>query len=106
MRQQQLEKVRAACVKANPDRRNPFCAGCGAYQDQPIRLADVLLAILFCSANAITTEVVFGVMPRLIIYPESPVEDGRPECGEWSLRADSLDEQSDECVAFLADLLK
>ena len=62
--------------------------------DSPIRLADVLLAIMevdvekaFPTENYPATKIIAMIV------------------GRWNLRKDDLTEQSDECVAFLAQLL-
>ncbi len=102
-----LEKVRAACVEAVPEIREeyPRCMGCGygfdyckkipkvcpiKYSDRPITLADVLLAIKTAPARK-----AYGHLTALERTWFQTIT-------HWNLRKDSLDEQSPECLSFLA----
>ncbi len=109
----QLEVIRTAVIKANPEigREKWRCTSCNdqsffgsenlhsfqgcageiqkeLYVSRPIRLADVLLAI-----------------GRPALYDSSAYFLYKNGNEVWDLRRDDLTEQSDECVAFLADLL-
>lgn len=87
-RQEQLDLIRAACIEANVKiltRANKW-HGIGGEDD--IRLADVLLAINESKKRPYG----YDVLMEIVAY--------------WNLRKDDLSEQSVECVAFLAGLLK
>lgn len=95
-RTEQLELIRRKCVEANTDSgiMNKTYPG---IQKRPLRLADVLLAI--------------GQTRHLILLRLE--EDGlhiSTGTGRvsffYDLRQDDITLQSDECVAFLAELLK
>lgn len=99
---QQVEEIRAACIKANPEieQRNitKIRNGHGETIDvhvddgrffRPIRLADVLLAMDEKADGYISfTEWHFFIFHR------------------WNLRTDDLTQQSPECIAFIHSLLK
>lgn len=87
-RDQNIEAIRAACIKANPDSFERFNWG----KPSPIRLADVLLAMR--EGGKATEAQEFWL-----------IEDCNRE-NTWNLRKDDLTLQSDECVIFLANLLK
>lgn len=61
---------------------------------RPIRLADVLLAVIYVAPHKDESPMQRDVNERLIIQ------------GDWNLFKDDLRSQSDETVAFLAELLK
>lgn len=86
-REQQLELIRQKCIEANPERDwfTPI--------PQPIRLADVLLAIPKYLAIGNTGQ----FMDASDVLPDEPIY--------WNLRKDNLTEQGDECITFLAELL-
>jgi hypothetical protein len=99
-RQEQIDLIRAACIEANPSdttlREQNSWQGLQIKRShgRPIRLADVLLAM----DRYARTEVCVGKDGSFC------VGDG-PKMAWWKLRKDDLTEQSDECVAFLAQLL-
>lgn len=96
-----LEIIRAACIKANPEfeskntsmmLKGPF-TGLINYRDPTIRLAEVLLAIR--KANKGTAASTWGlnsIQQRIIDL--------------WNLRLDDLAQQSEETLAFIVELLK
>jgi hypothetical protein len=95
-----LARVRAACIKANPERdwRGR------QWIEEPVRLADVLLA-LKGNANIAIDELGYFMEAEDSTRDNnlySKVYQGR--C--WNLRQDDLTLQSDECVSFLASLLQ
>jgi len=105
-RDEQLQTIRTACIEANPEINEPctcpkggrwdgerICDKCGGweYVPRPIRLADVLLAI---ESYPDYDEAVHGLLFS------GPVDR------RWNLHADDLTQQSDDCIAFLADLFQ
>lgn len=94
-RQEHLEKIRKACVAANPEiiaARSCDCAFCDSTDDhlifgRQIGLADVLLAM----RGKATDSEQFWL-----------IEDRDNE--HWNLRTD-LEGQSDETLAFIASLV-
>lgn len=99
MREQNIEVIRKACIAANPEimelKFGEFVTSLGSGEDtRPIRLADVLLVIegRFSEAEIITKDPYYETFGDII--------------SRWNLRKDSLTDQSDECLAFLANLLK
>jgi hypothetical protein len=120
-RQEQLELIRQKCIEANPDKLaehdhkklpcQEVCTnrvdiyhdwnereggGCTyGVQLGPIRLADVLLAIGGRNVKSYYS-----------VHKDGHwcISNFRDLCW-WNLRKDDLTEQSDECIAFLADLL-
>jgi hypothetical protein len=114
-RDQQLADIRAACIKANPSILE-LEEMSGLRIERPIRLADVLLAIELSVGSNITY---YSADTRGCIYGTielDPVQlNNFPGVDHfikhipgptWNLRKDDLTEQSDECVAFLAQLLE
>lgn len=113
-RTENIEKVRAACIAANPEiEKGCQCFACREHSCcsdlRPIRLADVLLAI------GLSDDLTGGGIRGHGISSDGRFTKLFGDAGEsgcnwleiaWNLRADRLDEQSDECVAFLGDLLK
>jgi hypothetical protein len=101
-RDQNIETIRTACIKANPEKvtlvvseENPDTT----VFDGPIRLADVLLAIQATTTTKGTTLVnSYGIF--MDTHFNMDMNAG------WNLRQDDLTLQSDECVAFLASLLQ
>lgn len=101
MRDDQIKLIRQKCIEANSTKEwNWHCPArktCSVDFEEPVRLADVLLAI-----------------PQLWVQPKIERKDdyryinnGVFSTGiKWNLRKDDLTEQSDETIAFLADLLK
>lgn len=115
MREQNIEVIRKACVAANPyiqstahesTGNNLRCKNCGEPDNynnrntcksgdtRPIRLADVLLVIegRFSDAEIITKDPYYETFGDIIAH--------------WNLCKDTLTDQSDECLTFLANLLK
>lgn len=84
-----LEIIRKAAIAANPEKEWVYFRYEGGTEsteyEEPIRLADVLLAI--------------SLLPP-------PCNDYLVSTIGWNLRRDDLAEQSEETLAFLADLLK
>lgn len=104
-RNEQLDAIRTACIKANPEiveqkeiHVSPLTGKHMKY-DRPVRLADVLLAIdrTRCQIRALIQS------PDTLTIEK--VGYGRSIIFDWNLRQDDLNEQSDECIAFLANLL-
>lgn len=101
---EQREAIRQKCIKANPNRIH-FCCKYGTYDDnefcdyclehaRPIRLADILLAIDEKNRvagmkgwNLITVDAAFKIISL------------------YDLRADDLEQQSEETINFLYKLL-
>jgi hypothetical protein len=99
MRDQQLEAIRAACIRANPHISERSIGAVDEdtgtdmwVRDDTIRLADVLMLPDTSEMLNATDEENATVCFRFIRM--------------WNLRKDDLTEQSDECVAFLYNLLK
>lgn len=87
-RTEQIDLIRGKCIEAlSADGTRSEQSLYARGFDRPIRLSDVLLAIQE-SGNG-----------KAISY--FLVADGN-----WNLRKDSLDEQTNETISFLADLLK
>jgi hypothetical protein len=124
-RDQKIADIRAAAIKANPeiDKELSVCPEClgnghptGAHMDtpcncpgsvgilegRPIRLADVLLAIGHIIKARGSQFGFITVDSYGCIWKGTPHEIA---C-EWNLRKNDLTEQSDECISFLAELLK
>lgn len=107
-RQEHIDLIRAACIEANPSdttlRDKNSWQGLQIKREygRPVRLADVLLAI-DKAANPrygnlhVTTGGHLGVI--------SPVAPMTHVYAQWDLIHDDLVDQSDQCVAFLAELL-
>lgn len=86
-------------------------AALAIFQDRPIRLADVLLAIENTRDKnlkkwyAVSTSGLFlenkveKITPRIYAHPMIST------LRSWNLRKDSLEEQSEETITFLAELL-
>jgi hypothetical protein len=112
-RDQHLQTIREACIKVSP---NGQWKEVGSItndadgnlvvnlQDRRIRLADVLLAIWQVNP-ANRTNVVVESAGTFVITSWHGVESSRSLGPEWNLPKDDLTQQSDECLAFLADLL-
>lgn len=81
LRSKQIDLIRAACIKANQMRYPEHWS----KKTSLIRLADVLYMLMNKPANDKQMEAVMW---------------------KWKFRQDDLTEQSDECVAFLYELLK
>lgn len=101
MRKQNLQLVREACFKSNPEireqeintrTREGKLQNIVGWEPRPIRLADVLDAMCFGE---------FDNMPAL----RAEQEKAHQVVIMWNLHKDDLTEQSDETISFLADLL-
>lgn len=89
-REEQLQLIRQKCVEANPEIKNRVHSAFGAI----IRLADVLLAI---------EQTEHWRKGTFLRERKTTIHDVYER---WNLRKDDLTQQSDECLQFLADLLK
>lgn len=95
-RQEQLDLIRAACIEANQSdttlRDKNSWQGLQIKREygRPIRLADVLEAARKVGYHS--TEDWLGVIAGVVT--------------RYDLRRDDITEQSDECLAFLANLLE
>lgn len=105
-RNEQLDAIRAAAIKANSDIKTRGRCSDGQGSDEPcedrlIRLTDVL--------NAIHTVSIYigdgGEMYKFVSF-EGGGHLIRPLGVKWNLRQDDITLQSDECIAFLWELLK
>lgn len=132
-RSQQIEVIRAACVKANPeiDSSVPHCGSCLDEKDlgygdgmdfccclaphvkhpRPVRLADVLLAIKQKDTDMErTVEEMFGGGGAVCNYLYSALQafasmaSIRKEF--WNLHSDDLTLQNDDTISFLYELVK
>ena len=90
-RDQNIEIIRAACIKAQPE-IEWTTAHSDKFGQIAIRLADVLWAFK-------SHEQYDAILDSLLMEEDAP----KPL---WNLRMDDLTFQSDDCLAFLADLLK
>lgn len=110
-----LSEVRTAIVKAVPGIRREgrvcpaqhaesFKIDCYYCEEgknlRPIRLADVLRAILD-GRYAITADFSHD---SINLYSEAEIDGEYPNCS-WKLAADSLDDQSPETITFLHSIL-
>lgn len=93
--------IRAACIKAN-DQRDWYQYRNGKPEDTSVRLADVLLVI----QNTGAVVAFYGNDRLWICEPDLAANINGRKNGAWKLRTDDLTAQSDECIAFLAELLK
>jgi hypothetical protein len=93
MRDQNTETIRAACIKANPEKNWKWQA---SLDPEPFSLADVLLAIPKRAIDRLEASANYFYIREV----------GRGGSEGWNLRQDDLTLQSDECVAFLANLLQ
>jgi hypothetical protein len=120
--EQNIEIIRKACIEANPDIKSKYhvstgnnlrCSLCGELDNydnagkcqngviRPIRLADILLAIAkFGDYYTIDVD------GRFIFGKEWIKESNDVLALTWNLRKDSLTDQSEETITFLANLLK
>lgn len=76
-----LETIRAAVIKANPEIKNRF--------GRPIRLSDI----------------VYALRERIEYKDEELLKLAGGDVCHWNLLDDTLDHQSPETLAFLAQLL-
>lgn len=102
-----LEIIKAACIKANPEIVGRFSGRSmqdNSTKKDTIYLADVLVALGPLEGS-------LGIdKDGLFIIPTLPKlggwEPARRTCPVWNIYKDSLEEQSEETLQFLADLLK
>lgn len=98
MKTEQIAAIRAKCIEAHPEIDHIQEAAPGRSEalidGRPIRLADVLLAWETKYEELPDQTIGRGMEQLWSIY-----------C-KWSLRADDLDQQSDETISFIHDLLK
>src|SRR2546426_810952 len=91
-REEKIAAIRQKCIEANPDRE---------WVVQTIRLADVLLAIEKSDNDQVTFVDAAG-----FFYADYLQGNGiEPQDVCWNLPKDDLNEQSEECLDFLAELL-
>src|SRR5438270_678262 len=101
-RDEQLEAIRDACVKANPDKACPTIELKGdKCCEHSIRLADVLLAMEVKDPNNR-----YQVRTSGHIGTISPVSPMTHVYTRWNLPADDLTLQPDETINFLYALLQ
>jgi hypothetical protein len=116
-RDQHISAIREACIKANPElwKKGDIVyrkiEKHGASVESDIRLADVLLAIKqkdvdlekkiedVSGRGGAKATYLYSTLMRFAHMDASNAEF-------WNLRQDDLTQQSDECIAFLADLLQ
>jgi hypothetical protein len=98
MRTEQISAIRAACIAANPQLIKP-CGHrqCDGGEVGPIRLSNVLLTL-----SDIETDWKSYIAPQ---YRMCLVNKETGTHAYWNLRADSLDGQNDETIAFIHSLL-
>jgi hypothetical protein len=91
MRNEQLEAIRAACIEAKPEIEH---SQDGLNGVRPVRLTDVLLAVEtgWWHRDRNAEHEISADTSKLLIL--------------WDFHQDDLTQQSDECIDFLADLLK
>ena len=132
-RQKNLETIRAAAIKANPeivelkfgcqvqryegDEIDTLCSITspglrGRHAVRFIRFPSVVHYDFVCATGEVESWKIIGRPIRLADVLLA-LKEQRGYLGvtilekeHWNLRADSLEEQSDECIAFLADLLR
>jgi hypothetical protein len=114
-RQEQLDRIRAACIDANPEiaKREELYHPQGMGASKPIsifgtiRLGDLLLVIGNSKKRHSVT--IDAQRDNLVFFWATKDPDNPDRAtllrSQWNLRKDDLTEQSDECVAFLANLL-
>lgn len=126
MKTENLKTIRAACIAANPeiakfDEKSSelwheinregdgdvwsnigkdYWKFAMELFDRPIRLADVLVA----APRSISVE--SHVEGSIYHYPNGDHQPRKWSGVYWNLRADRLEDQSEETLAFLANLLK
>lgn len=104
-----IERIRQKCIEANPEIRGREYVYTGARGgkaistvNSPIRLADVLLALL---ATKKWVEVRLASTDFEIGYDDHADENSYTKWVSWSLRNDDLEQQSEECVEFIGRVL-
>ena len=112
-REQNIELIRSKCIESSPAIANEQIMyrikrvdteSFSSWEERPIRLADVLLAIDNNSTfpdgfpqYAVATD---GFIGKLVDMKSLP-----PKGAWWKLKKDDLTEQSDECLEFLTSLI-
>lgn len=108
MRQENLKLIREKCIAANPDIENGCrCNACIAHEccadKRYISLADVLAASRSLEGSLAVDK------DGLFIIPTMPKLGGWQAaiqyCPVWNIYKDNLEDQSDDCINFLAYLL-
>lgn len=112
-RNEQLETIRAACIKANPDKlfeydTYPTDRSRPVWHEEPVRLADVLLTIggadIMVNTGGQWIKYIGESERGLSFIVEAASQMAVSTA--WNLRQDDLALQSDECITFLTELLK
>jgi len=102
MRQEQLAAIRQKCIEANPTiKDDTLCTPECRVHRRPIRLADILLA---AARNSVLEgwQYMVDVCGDFYALPDG----NNPQLkAHWNLRADNLEDQSDETIAFIHSLL-
>jgi hypothetical protein len=105
MREQNITIIREACIKANLDKECANEDDDNYCPQHTIHLADVLLAMTHILNRPGDWIIDTGGQFWEIIGQSSEGDwVTKPHSVRWQLVADTLDEQSDECLAFLAEL--
>lgn len=105
-REEQLAAIKEKVIAANPEQLEFVSLGGLKVLAREIRLADVLLAaetsIKGCQLAIETDGRFIDIADKTY---DTPNKEFQNTGVKWNLRADDLDQQSDECVAFLHSLL-
>jgi hypothetical protein len=101
---EKLQFIREKCIAANPEivLRLGEANGISLVKHPPIRLADVLLAIEEHFATDSSMKI-NDIQSEIVSHTYLNGKYIRPPY--WNLRADDLEKQSRECLAFLYNLL-
>lgn len=92
--------IRQKCVEANPEKEwKPQCIDCFIVRFEPIRLADVLLAIDEATKAKMTKPIYVNAAGYFVL------SGIRSTNSAWNLREDSLDKQDQGTVDFIHSLL-
>ena len=109
-----LQKIREACIKANPDLVKRHCqccgfeecdmstTGCAWYVGRPITFADVLLVM-----KETDPEKIWGIDISSGEFFGQSMSDGSPIYHKgihWNLK-ETLENQSEETLSFIAELV-
>lgn len=110
--EQNLQKIREACIKANPEKRESYLSeGIWLEAIRVFRLADVLLALsktkysVHIEANGRLVARTVGYSAAKPVVKKGVWEATRIAC-QYNLLQDDLSKQSEETIIFLASLLK
>jgi hypothetical protein len=104
-----IEKIRTACIKVNPDieydvfAANPEMRSLPlGRESRPIRLADVLLIV---GTNKEFETYMWAVEDGcLVLFQETDLDEVQHKIA-WDLFDDNLENQSEETLSFIASLL-